>query len=122
MKAKLHFHLILSIFIFLLVLAGGTITYHQIEGWRVLDSAYFVVVTVTTLGYGDVAPQTDTGKIFTMFFSFFGIAFALYFISMISGTLFSEHLNKKVGQIKREIVRKEEIEEIIEKGKRKKRI
>ena len=74
MKAKLHFHLILSIFIFLLVLAGGTITYHQIEGWRVLDSAYFVVVTVTTLGYGDVAPQTDTGKIFTMFFSFFDLA------------------------------------------------
>ena len=40
--------------IFLMLLAGGTFGYSYIEGWEYIDSLYFTVVTVTTIGYGDI--------------------------------------------------------------------
>ena len=103
---RLHLHLIVAILIFVSILAGGAYTYHQVEGWSKLDSAYFTVVTVTTIGYGDLAPKTSTGKIFTMFFAFLGVATALYFLSTISSYLFKEHVDKKVDQIKNRIENK----------------
>ena len=41
----------------------GTVIYHFVEGWSWLDSLYFSVITLTTIGYGDFSPQTDLGKI-----------------------------------------------------------
>jgi voltage-gated potassium channel Kch len=51
----------------------ATIFYWAVEGWSLLDSAYFSVVTIATVGYGDLAPQTAIGKIFTMAYIFAGI-------------------------------------------------
>lgn len=56
-----------------LVLGAGTLFYHFVEGWRWLDSLYFCVITLATVGYGDFSPKTDPGKIFTMFYVFTGI-------------------------------------------------
>lgn len=119
---KFHINLGVTILIFLLVLSGGAFLYHQVEGWRLLDSSYFVVMTVTTIGYGDFAPKTDTGKVFTIFYSFFGVAFALYLLSLISSNVFKKHLSSHVGKIKKQIQKQEEIKEDIQetKGKRKK--
>jgi len=91
---NLHKKFIIAIIIFLSFLFFGTLIYSSIEGWRYIDSAYFTVATVTTIGYGDVVPQTDFGKIFTIFFSFFGIGMAFYFF-----TLFGKYLYKKTFQI-----------------------
>lgn len=46
----------------------GTVIYHFVEGWSWLDSLYFSVITLTTIGYGDFSPQTDLGKIFTLLY------------------------------------------------------
>ena len=51
----------------------ATIFYWLVEGWSLLDSAYFAVVTIATVGYGDIAPQTALGKIFTIGYIFAGI-------------------------------------------------
>lgn len=51
----------------------ATIFYWLVEGWSLLDSAYFAVVTIATVGYGDIAPQTALGKIFTIGYIFSGI-------------------------------------------------
>lgn len=98
---KFHINLLVTIVIFLLVLFGGALFFHHIEGWRLLDSTYFVAMTVTTIGYGDFAPKTDLGKIFTIVYSFFGVAFALYLLSLISSNVFKRHLSSHVGQMKR---------------------
>ena len=92
-KMDLHKKFAFAIIIFFVLLAGATIVYSSIEGWRYIDSAYFIVATVTTIGYGDIAPQTDVGKIFTMFFSFLGIGMTFYFL-----TLFGEYIYKKTFQ------------------------
>ena len=73
----------IPVVLFVLLLVSGTLFYHNVEGWRYLDSVYFSVVTVTTLGYGDLSPKTDAGKIFTMIFAFSGIGIAFYFFSLV---------------------------------------
>ena len=79
-----------------------------------LDSIYFVVITVTTIGYGDIAPATDIGKIYTMFFSFFGVSFAFYMFSLISSRVFKKHLSRKVSQIREQTKKQEELSQDIE--------
>jgi len=105
---RLHKKFILASIFFLILLAGGTIIYSSVEGWNYLDSLYFTIVTITTIGYGDLFPKTDIGKIFTMFFPFIGIATVFYFFSIIGKYVFrkafenkiEEHTNKLLKQIK----------------------
>lgn len=60
------------------VLGVGVVFYHFVENWSWVDSFYFCVVTLATVGYGDITPQTDAGKIFTSFYILIGIGiFAL---------------------------------------------
>jgi voltage-gated potassium channel len=67
-----------------IILASGTIFYHEIEAWSWLDSLYFSVITITTVGYGDLTPHTVIGKIFTMFYLFIGIGTLLTFVTYIA--------------------------------------
>ena len=67
-----------------LILFTGTLFYHFVEGWRWLDSLYFSVITLTTVGYGDFAPQTDAGKLFTIVYIFIGLGILAGFITAVA--------------------------------------
>ncbi|MFD2891468.1 potassium channel family protein [Flavobacterium chuncheonense] len=67
----------------LLIILTGTITYHYLEGWSLIDSFYFSVVTLTTIGFGDFAPQTNMGKMFTVLYIVVGIGMILSFVNTI---------------------------------------
>lgn len=95
MKFKNPF--LITIIIFITILFLGSYIFHQIEGWRYLDSLYFTVVTSTTIGYGDFVPKTDLGKIFTMFYCFFGISMVFYFITLIGRYFLSRHVKEKLA-------------------------
>jgi voltage-gated potassium channel len=45
------------------LLAVGTVFYSNVEGWSLLDAMYFSMITLTTVGYGDLAPRTAAGKL-----------------------------------------------------------
>jgi hypothetical protein len=45
-----------------IVVGIGTSFYRIVEGWSVIDALYFTVVTLTTIGYGDLHPTTDLSK------------------------------------------------------------
>ena len=66
-----------------IILGFGSIVYHYLEGWSWIDSIYFSVITLTTIGYGDFSPQTDEGKIFTMFYIVIGIGIILSFVNTV---------------------------------------
>ncbi|MBT8327779.1 MAG: potassium channel family protein [Bacteroidia bacterium] len=66
-----------------IVLGFGTVTYHFLEGWDWIDSVYFSVITLSTIGYGDFSPQTPEGKLFTIFYILIGIGIILSFINAV---------------------------------------
>ncbi len=67
----------------MVILGIGTLTYHFLEGWSWIDSLYFSVITLTTIGYGDFSPQTDSGKLFTIFYILLGLGMILTFIQTV---------------------------------------
>ena len=74
-----------GLFFWVLVLLGsGTWFYHAYEGWSWLDSLYFTVITLTTVGYGDLSPQTPAGKIFTMIYIILGLGILSSFIVLVA--------------------------------------
>ena len=54
---------------------------------RFVDAVYFSVVTLTTVGYGDFAPQTDVGKLFTAVYVLVGIGILLTFVTPLAGKM-----------------------------------
>ena len=56
------------------LVAIGCVFYPLVEGWSLLDSLYFCMVSLTTVGYGDLAPETAAGKLFTVFYIIGGVA------------------------------------------------
>jgi len=58
------------------LVAIGTVVYHILEKWSWLVSFYFSVCTLTTVGYGDYFPTTDTARLFTAIYVLVGVTVA----------------------------------------------
>jgi voltage-gated potassium channel len=67
-----------------IAIISGTGFYSVVEGLRVVDALYFSVVTLTTVGYGDFAPRTDVGKLFTAVYVLVGIGILLAFVTTVA--------------------------------------
>lgn len=71
-------------FLLVTTLLSGTIFYSTVEKLSPLDSLYLSFMTLTTIGYGDVHPVTDLGKIFTMVYATVGLGIMAMFISVVA--------------------------------------
>jgi len=61
------------LFLLTMLLVGATYFYWHVEGWSVVDSLYFSVMTMSTIGYGDLVPTTTFSKLFTIMFAILSI-------------------------------------------------
>lgn len=78
--------------LFLIILPTGVIGFMLIERLSLIDSVWITVVTLATVGYGDIVPQTDVGRIFTIVLLLTGLgAFAFAGQAFLS-LLFSPEL------------------------------
>jgi voltage-gated potassium channel len=59
------------------VLLIGVLVYHWLEGWSYLDALYFCVVSLATVGYGDLTPTTPSARLFTIIYLINGIGILL---------------------------------------------
>ena len=64
-------------------IALGTIIYATQEDWSVIESLYFCVMTLTTIGYGDYSPTTEAMQLYTVFYSVLGIGFFVAFTARL---------------------------------------
>jgi voltage-gated potassium channel len=71
----------------LVLIGGGTGFYWVWENLTGLDAFYLSVMTLATVGYGDVKPVTAIGKIFTIFFVIMGIGVLLALLTSIAAQL-----------------------------------
>lgn len=72
------------VFIYAATVIGiGAALYHWLEGWSWLDSFYFVIITLTTIGYGDLHPTQPATKLITIFYGINGIVLLLMFFDII---------------------------------------
>jgi voltage-gated potassium channel Kch len=67
-----------------LVAAAGAMIFRFLEGWTLIDSFYFAVVSMATVGYGDLAPKTNAGKLFTIAFLVVGIGIFVLAVSSLA--------------------------------------
>jgi len=65
------------------ILTFGTVFYHFVEHWSWLNSYFFSVVTLSTVGYGDLVPQTAIGRFVTTLYIFLGIGIIAVFAQTI---------------------------------------
>jgi voltage-gated potassium channel len=84
----------LVILVFFTLLAG-TIFYSLQEGWSLVDALYFSVVTLTTVGLGDLAPTTTIGKLFTIVYIFSGLGLIAGFIHTIAKEQLSQRQTRR---------------------------
>ncbi len=68
-------------FTLFVLLGSGTLFYWQVEGWSIVDSLYFSVMTMSTIGYGDFVPTTTLSKLFTIIFALMSIG---VFVAVVS--------------------------------------
>ncbi|HEX8649298.1 MAG TPA: potassium channel protein [Pyrinomonadaceae bacterium] len=81
--------------------AFGTLGFHLIEGWSLIDSLYMTVETVTTVGYGDVPPKTVRGRIFAIVFMFVGVGTVAYVLSSTVQRIVQSELIATFGERRR---------------------
>lgn len=83
---------LIIIFLFLnLWILVGSFAYYYLEDWNAVDSFYFAVITLTTVGYGEMFPTNDLSKIFTAVYSLTGV-----FVFLSAVAVAGAHLMQKI--------------------------
>ena len=66
------------------VVFSGTVTYHFLEDWSWIDSLWMVVITLTTIGFGEPEKLSDAGRVFTMILIVSGVGIVAYTVSKVA--------------------------------------
>ena len=90
--------LFLSLWLIIFINALGVIGYMVIEGWNFRDSLFMTVITITTVGYGEVHELTAAGEIFTIVLLVFGVGIILYLLGTAAKLLLEGELEDLIGR------------------------
>ena len=83
-----------------MILVIGTIGYMMLEGWQLLDALYMTVITITTVGYGEIREVDKIGRIFTIFIIFMGMGIMAYTLGMVAQTMVELQVKSLFGRKK----------------------
>ncbi|KAL8827277.1 MAG: hypothetical protein Q9170_007078 [Blastenia crenularia] len=111
--------LMLQTISFMVYMLGGAAVYYRVEGWQFLDCVYFTNYTLLTVGIGDYAPLTHTGRALLFPYAIGGIVILGLVIGSIR-SLVLERGKKKLGSRMVEKKREQLLERLHKKGQHKK--
>ena len=93
----------------LATLVYGTVGYMVVEDWSFVDAVYMVLMTLTTVGFGEVRPLDQTGRLITISVMIMGVGGALITLSLAATAVADElvgqrgrrkRMERKIGSIK----------------------
>jgi voltage-gated potassium channel Kch len=97
----------MRVFIYLLMASGivifvGTMIMYNLESQvenskmkTVLDALWWCIATVSTVGYGDVVPVTNLGRIVAIIYMFFGITLIAILLAVVTNTFYKKRIDKE---------------------------
>lgn len=85
-----------------LVIGGGTLGFILVEDMSLLDSLYMTVITLSTVGFREVAPMHDGGKVFIIFLILFGVALMGFTVAVIGELVLEGQFAEIIGRRKME--------------------
>ncbi|MBW4622226.1 MAG: potassium channel protein [Cyanosarcina radialis HA8281-LM2] len=86
-----------------LVFISGTLWYKFVEGWHWSDAVYMTVITLATVGFGEVNPLGDRGRIFTISLIMMGVISIGYIVNRFTEALIQGYFQegRRLAQQKR---------------------
>ncbi len=88
----------LRILVILVVFAIGTFGFYFLgDDWTLLESFYMMIITITTVGYGEVKPLSPAGHVFTIFFIILGLSTAAVLATQLAGEFIENNFRSIFG-------------------------
>jgi voltage-gated potassium channel Kch len=78
------------------LVASATVIFKYLEGWTWVDALFFAVVTISTVGYGDMVPQTVPGRLLAVVYIILGIG-----VFIAAATALGDQLLRRAQEIDR---------------------
>lgn len=92
--------IVVSVTVLFLLVVIGTAGYMLIEGWPFLDSIYMTVTTVATVGFGEIHPLSNAGRVFTLFLIVTGVSVFFYLVGSVAQFMFEGQIQRILGRKK----------------------
>lgn len=98
-------HILVAFASIFALISIGTLCYEVLEDWSFIQSFYFSVVTLATVGYGDLHPTNDISRLFTAFYVLIGVSIAVSSLTIIA----TDRINQAAYRVKKlnKFIRKE---------------
>lgn len=114
LKKNLFFSKIrLAVFFILLVAAIGVTGYHFIEGYSFIESLYMTMITISTVGFREVQPLSNVGKLFTIFLILISLGTVAYAVSVVTTHFIEAQVNYLFRGTRQRIISKKMKDHVI---------
>ena len=97
--------ILIAVILLITIVLVGVFGYMGIEDFGFVDAFYMTIITLTTVGFGEVQPLSDNGKVFTAFLSFISLGFFAYSISVVTTYFVEGQLNYLVRGYKKKNIK-----------------
>lgn len=78
------------------VFVVGTLWYTLVEKWPLIDAAYMTMITLTTVGFGEIYPLSEESRLFTMGLILMGVFIIGYIVNRFSGLLIEGYFQERI--------------------------
>jgi len=90
----------IGIFILFVIIISFSLVFMYVEGWSLVQSLYFSITTISTVGYGDLHPTNEYGQILAILFIIFGVSTGLYTLGAFAESFISGYFTKYNRMVK----------------------